>query len=168
WTLLSGLSRQDAGLDRHAMPLGEWLELARAPGQREGPALDLRSDLVRVEAARAYEALDRHHRGIVRLHGEVRRVHAGLLLVGGQRRLRQLCVARGPPAVVEEAAPHQRAVLVDEVLRAHGGAHVGDERRPPQLRPLIVEYGRARAVDLADDHLRAGTLDLGELRREVG
>src|SRR5215510_12721732 len=165
--LLAALDLDHDRLDRHAVPLGEGSELARAPRGGEGAALDGGADLLRIEATRPRDGFDGDQGRIVGLHDEVGRVGVGLLPIGGHHGLRHLGVLRGPPAVVDDGAVRDLGVLIDEALGGHGGAHVRDEGGHLQLVPLVEEDRAARAVALADDGLGAHTLDLGALWREI-
>ena len=96
------------------MPLGQGRELARAPRRHEGGALECRLDLLGVEAARLLDRIEHDQGGVVRLHREVGRIRAGLLLVGRHHGLRHLGVLRRPPSVVDDGEIHLLGVLVDE------------------------------------------------------
>src|SRR5262245_35959877 len=72
--LLAVLDLDHHRLDRHAMPLSEWGELARAPRGSEGAALYGDADFLRIETARTRDGLKGDEGGVVSLDHEVGRV----------------------------------------------------------------------------------------------
>src|SRR5262245_4497035 len=79
--LLAVLDLDHHRLDRHAMPLGEWGELARAPRGGEGAALHGGADLIRIVAARPRVGIEGGWGGAVGLSDAVV-LYTGRILVG--------------------------------------------------------------------------------------